>query len=46
MAGFERGSEDVKDGEGKIPGEDVNIDKETGDFVEDSHIHLVSKLGQ
>jgi hypothetical protein len=45
MAGFEGGSKDIEDEEGKVPGEDENIDEEAGDFVEDTHIHLV-ELGR
>jgi len=37
MTGFEGGSEDIEDEEGKIPGEDENVDEEAGDFVEDAH---------
>jgi hypothetical protein len=44
MAGFEGGSEDIEDEEGKVPGEDENVDEEAGDFVEDAHVHLVGNL--
>ena len=40
MAGFEGRSEDIEDEEGKVPGNDENVDEEAGDFVEDAHVSL------
>lgn len=37
MAGLVGGSEEVEEEEGKVPGEDGDVDKEAGDFIEDAH---------
>ena len=37
-AGLEGGSQEVEDEEGKVPGEDEDVDEEAGDFVEEAHV--------
>ncbi len=43
MAGFKGRSEDVENEDGKVPGEDENVDEEASNFVDDAHVHLVNK---
>jgi len=35
---FARRSEEINDEEGKVPGDDKDLDEETGDFIEDTHL--------
>lgn len=44
LTGFEGGSEEIENKEGKVPEEDKDFDEETGDFIEDAHIHSFRRI--
>ena len=45
MAGFEGRREQIDNENGKVPSEDEEVDKDAGDFVDDTHGHWLSWSG-